>query len=85
MSLRHTHPSGLFTYTESTCDRQGTHYTGGVLVKGDVPVEWITETGGLLIGWNGTRVVLDHIMPAPVHACFACLGPYARERRAIIE
>ncbi len=70
---RRTHPSGLFTYAESTHDRQGTHYTGGVMRDG-MTVEWITETGGLLLGWNGTKVVFDHIMPVVVHDCFRPLG-----------
>lgn len=81
---RRTHPSGLFTYTESTHDRQGTHYTGAVL-QGGMTVEWITEIGGLLLGWNGTKVVLDHIMAVQVHECYACLGGRPERRVNVIE
>jgi len=72
-----THPSGLFTYAETSTNKQGMHFTGGVLLQ-DVPnhgkkgmrVDWITELGGLLIGWSGSKVIFDCMLPAKVHPCF---------------
>jgi hypothetical protein len=76
-TLFYTHSSGLFKFTEYTSDKQGQHYIGAVLLRNiqkggrkGMTLDWITEVGGLLLGWVGREVAFTYSLPFEIHPSF---------------